>query len=140
MQDRLVWIYEPEETCRDEEKQDCGEVDKAVLEDDYKKDKSTKNNEETCRDEKKQYCHKVEKDCYIQSWRPSKNQLTTNPENIVFDAKRMIGHDWSDKAEQNDTKPYHQGTKTLGPEEISAMVLTKVKGCAKVFLGKKATY
>ena len=33
-----------------------------------------------------------------------KNQLTTNPENIVFDAKWMIGRDWSDKAVQSDMK------------------------------------
>ena len=27
----------------------------------------------------------------------AKNQLTTNPENTVFDAKRLIGRDWTDK-------------------------------------------
>merc|ERR1712008_75381 len=36
----------------------------------------------------------------------AKNQLTTNPENTVFDAKRMIGREWSDKAVQNDIKFY----------------------------------
>merc|ERR1711884_608128 len=77
----------------------------------------------------------------------AKNQLTTNPENTVFDAKRMIGRDWSDKAVQNDIKFYpfktveksskphvqvdtSQGTKTFAPEEISAMVLTKMKETA----------
>ena len=44
------------------------------------------------------------KDCYILPWRSSKNQLTTSPENTVFDAKRMIGHNWSDKAAQNNIK------------------------------------
>merc|ERR1711970_1124862 len=87
----------------------------------------------------------------------AKNQLTTNPENTVFDAKRMIGRDWSDKAVQNDikfypfktieksAKPYvqvetSQGTKTFAPEEISAMVLVKMKETAEAFLGKKVTH
>ena len=34
----------------------------------------------------------------------AKNQLTTNPENTVFDAKRLIGREWSDKAVQSDIK------------------------------------
>merc|ERR1711887_319802 len=84
-------------------------------------------------------------------------QLTTNPENTVFDAKRMIGRDWSDKAVQSDmkffpfkiveknTKPHikvetSQGDKTFAPEEISAMVLTKMKETAEAFLGKKVTH
>merc|ERR1712123_180967 len=87
----------------------------------------------------------------------AKNQLTTNPENTVFDAKRMIGREWSDKAVQNDikfypfkviekaTKPFvqvetSQGTKTFAPEEISAMVLVKMKETAESFLGKKVTH
>jgi len=87
----------------------------------------------------------------------AKNQLTTNPENTVFDAKRMIGRDWSDKAVQNDIKFYpfktieksskphvqvdtSQGAKTFAPEEISAMVLTKMKETAEAFLGKKVTH
>jgi len=87
----------------------------------------------------------------------AKNQLTTNPENTVFDAKRMIGRDWSDKAVQNDIKFYpfkvieksskpnvqvdtSQGVKTFAPEEISAMVLSKMKETAESFLGKKVTH
>ena len=31
----------------------------------------------------------------------AKNQLTTNPENTVFDAKRLIGRDWTDKVYNN---------------------------------------
>merc|ERR1719317_1241845 len=69
----------------------------------------------------------------------------------------MIGRDWSDKAVQNDIKFYpfktieksakphikvetSQGTKTFAPEEISAMVLTKMKETAEAFLGKKVTH
>jgi len=87
----------------------------------------------------------------------AKNQLTTNPENTVFDAKRMIGRDYSDKAVQNDIKFYpfkvidkntkpvvqvetSQGTKTFAPEEISAMVLVKMKETAESYLGKKVTH
>jgi len=87
----------------------------------------------------------------------AKNQLTTNPENTVFDAKRMIGRDWSDKAVQNDIKFYpfkvieknskpnvkvetSQGVKTFAPEEISAMVLVKMKETAEAYLGKKVTH
>jgi len=87
----------------------------------------------------------------------AKNQLTTNPENTVFDAKRMIGRDWTDKAVQADMKffPFKvvekqekphikvetsQGTKTFAAEEISAMVLTKMKETAEAYLGKKVTH
>ena len=87
----------------------------------------------------------------------ARNQLTTNPENTVFDAKRMIGRDWSDKAVQNDIKFYpfkvieknskpnvkvetSQGVKTFAPEEISAMVLAKMKENAELYPGKKVTY
>lgn len=34
----------------------------------------------------------------------AKNQLTANPENTVFDAKRLIGRDWSDATVQHDIK------------------------------------
>lgn len=34
----------------------------------------------------------------------AKNQLTANPENTVFDAKRLIGRDWTDAAVQHDIK------------------------------------
>merc|ERR1711972_694843 len=87
----------------------------------------------------------------------AKNQLTTNPENTVFDAKRLIGREFSDKTVQADikffpfklveknTKPHikvetSQGEKTFAAEEISAMVLTKMKETAEAFLGKKVTH
>jgi len=87
----------------------------------------------------------------------AKNQLTTNPENTVFDAKRMIGREWSDKAVQHDikyfpfkvveknTKPHivldtQEGEKVFAAEEISAMVLLKMKETAEAYLGKKVTH
>jgi hypothetical protein len=87
----------------------------------------------------------------------AKNQLTTNPENIIFDVKRLIGREWDDKAVQNDIKHYPfkvidknskphiqvnvggSGTKSFTPEEISAMVLGKMRDIAEGFLGKKVT-
>ena len=74
----------------------------------------------------------------------AKNQLTANPTNTVFDAKRLIGREWSDKSVQHDVKyfPFKVVEKSKKPhivvdvkgekksfaaEEISAMVLTKMK-------------
>ena len=76
----------------------------------------------------------------------AKNQLTSNPENTVFDAKRLIGRTWDDPMVQKDmklwpfttkkknNKPHVQVTvrgedKLFAPEEISAMVLVKMKVC-----------
>jgi len=87
----------------------------------------------------------------------AKNQLTTNPENTVFDAKRLIGRDWNDPTVQADLKLFpfkvvekgskpnvevqtSTGTKTFTPEEISAMVLIKMKETAEAYLGKKVTH
>jgi len=87
----------------------------------------------------------------------AKNQLTTNPENTVFDAKRLIGREWSDSAVQHDlkyfpfkvmekqSKPHievetSQGNKVFSAEEISSMVLIKMKEVAEAYLGKKVTH
>ncbi|RXN23664.1 78 kDa glucose-regulated [Labeo rohita] len=88
----------------------------------------------------------------------AKNQLTSNPENTVFDAKRLIGRTWGDTSVQQDikylpfkvieknNKPHIQldigsnRLKTFTPEEISAMVLTKMKETAEAYLGKKVTH
>jgi heat shock protein 5 len=87
----------------------------------------------------------------------AKNQLTTNPENTVFDAKRMIGREFKDSAVQHDKKffPFKVLEKkskpvvevevsgkrqTFTPEEISAMVLTKMKTIAESYLGKDVTH
>nr|NP_001165648.1 heat shock 70 kDa protein 5b precursor [Xenopus laevis]AAB41582.1 immunoglobulin binding protein [Xenopus laevis] len=87
----------------------------------------------------------------------AKNQLTSNPENTVFDAKRRIGRTWNDPSVQQDikylpfkviekkTKPYivvdvGDQMKTFAPEEISAMVLVKMKETAETYLGRKVTH
>ena len=82
----------------------------------------------------------------------AKNQATVNPENTVFDVKRLIGRKFNDKTVQHDMKmwpfkvtnkngkPYvtvqvKDDTKTFAPEEISAMVLTKMAQTAESYLG-----
>jgi endoplasmic reticulum chaperone BiP len=88
---------------------------------------------------------------------PAKNQIANNPKNTVFDAKRLIGRKYSDKTVQSDVKlwpfevinrdnkPYirvnYLGKQhDFAPEEISAMVLSKMKEVAEAYLGKKVTH
>jgi L1 cell adhesion molecule like protein len=83
---------------------------------------------------------------------PAKNQVAMNPTNTVFDAKRLIGRKFSDAAVQSDmkhwpftvidkdTKPkikveYKGDTMEFFPEEISSMVLVKMKEIAEAYLG-----
>lgn len=84
----------------------------------------------------------------------AKNQTAMNPKNTVFDAKRLIGRKFSDKKVQDDMKDWsyeviagpgdkpminvesHGEKKTFSPEEISSMVLTKMKDIAESFMGK----
>jgi len=87
----------------------------------------------------------------------AKNQVASNPANTVYDAKRLIGRKYSDRTVKadmklwpfevidKDTKPYirieYKGKKqTFAAEEISAMVLTKMKNIAEDFLGKTVTH
>ncbi|OQV13150.1 78 kDa glucose-regulated protein [Hypsibius exemplaris] len=87
----------------------------------------------------------------------AKNQLTSNPENTVFDVKRLIGREWNDPSVQSDIKHYPfkvvnkggkpnvqvtvQGAqKVFTPEEISAMILGKMKEVAEAYLGKTVTH
>ncbi|KAG7165745.1 Heat shock 70 kDa protein cognate 4-like 3, partial [Homarus americanus] len=82
----------------------------------------------------------------------AKNQVAMNPNNTVFDAKRLIGRKFEDPAVQSDMKhwpftvvneagkpkvkvEYKGENKTFNPEEISSMVLTKMKETAEAFLG-----
>jgi len=86
----------------------------------------------------------------------AKNQVAMNPSNTVFDAKRLIGRKYDDPSVQSDmkywpfdvindaTKPkiqveYKNEKKTFFPEEISSMVLTKMKETAEAYLGKTVT-
>jgi len=83
---------------------------------------------------------------------PAKNQVAINPNNTIFDAKRLIGRKYDDSTVQADLKhwpftvidaagkpklqvEYQNETKTFTPEEISAMVLTKMKDTAEAYLG-----
>jgi len=81
----------------------------------------------------------------------AKNQAASNPENTVYDVKRLIGRKFSDTTVQRDRKllPYSivesagkphvsiaSAKKTFSPEEISAMILTKMKQTAEAFLGR----
>merc|ERR1711998_39 len=59
----------------------------------------------------------------------AKNQVAMNPTNSVFDAKRLIGRKFNDPVVQSEEK-------TFSPEEISSMVLTKMKETGEAFTGK----
>jgi len=86
----------------------------------------------------------------------AKNQLTSNPKNTIFDAKRLIGREWNEPSVQNDRKffPFEilnkkskplikvetsSGVKELSAEEVSAMVLSKMKAIAEDYLGQNVT-
>ena len=86
----------------------------------------------------------------------AKNQVAMNPSNTVFDAKRLIGRrsndpvvighkkhwpfDVIDEAGRPKVQVEYKGeTKTFFAEEISSMVLTKMKETAEVYLGKMVT-
>ena len=83
----------------------------------------------------------------------AKNQATLNPNNTIFDAKRLIGRSFDDPTVQSDRKnwPFQvinesgrpkfrvqskETWKTFTPEEISSMVVTKMKETAEAYLGQ----
>ncbi|KAI7883286.1 heat shock 70 kDa protein [Lichtheimia hyalospora FSU 10163] len=87
----------------------------------------------------------------------AKNQYAANPERTVFDAKRLIGRRYNDKDVQSDMKHFpfrlvnksgapnikvqvKADDKTFTPEEISGMVLQKMKETAEAYLGKTVTH
>jgi len=86
----------------------------------------------------------------------AKNQSSANPENTVYDAKRLIGRDFNDPVVQGEMKllpfglsnkndkihidvKYKGEDKSYKPEEISSMVLVKMKEIAESYLGEDIT-
>jgi len=86
----------------------------------------------------------------------AKNQVAMNPTNTIFDAKRLIGRKFNDTNVQADMKhwpfkvvdsnglpklkvEYQSEEKTFTPEEISSMVLVKMKETAEAYLGTSVT-
>ena len=82
----------------------------------------------------------------------AKNQVAMNPNNTIFDAKRLIGRKFDDPTVQRDIKhwpftvindggkpkievEYKCETKRFSAEEVSSMVLTKMRETAEAYLG-----
>src|SRR5438270_9020551 len=82
----------------------------------------------------------------------ARRQQVTNPKNTIYEVKRLIGRNWNDKEVQRDLKlmgyeivksgngvKVKMADKEYSPEEISAMILSKLKADAEAFLGEKVT-
>lgn len=83
----------------------------------------------------------------------AKRQSVTNPQNTIYGVKRYMGHSFSDKEVQNDLNKVafkidkdaqggavvKLGDKTYRPEEVSAMILQKIKTDVEAKLGEKIT-
>jgi len=83
----------------------------------------------------------------------AKRQAIVNPDNTIFSIKRLIGRKFTDSTVQNDIKrlPYKitgapngdcrvvMGGKEYSPQEVSAMILQKLKADAEAYLGDKVT-
>ena len=82
---------------------------------------------------------------------PAKNQAVTNPQNTVFSIKRFMGRKYSECASELETVPYKvkegQGGRAVveiegedfTPEQVSAMILSKMKADAEKYLGETVT-
>ncbi len=79
----------------------------------------------------------------------ARRQQVTNPKNTIYEVKRLIGRNWNDKEVQRDLKlmgyemvksgngvKVKMGDKEYSPEEVSAMILGKLKADAESFLGQ----
>lgn len=82
----------------------------------------------------------------------ARRQQVTNPKNTIYEVKRLIGRNWNDKEVQRDLKlmgyeivksgngvKVKMADKEYSPEEISAMILGKLKSDAESFLGDKVS-
>src|SRR5436190_9994227 len=82
----------------------------------------------------------------------ARRQQVTNSKNTIYEVKRLIGRNWNDKEVQRDLKlmgyemvksgngvKVKMADKEYSPEEISAMILGKLKADAEAFLGDKVT-
>ncbi len=82
----------------------------------------------------------------------ARRQQVTNPKNTIYEVKRLIGRKFSDKEVQRDLKlmgyeiiksgnavKVKMGDKEYSPEEVSAMILSKLKADAESFLGQPVT-
>ena len=79
----------------------------------------------------------------------ARRQQVTNSQNTIYEVKRLIGRNWNDKEVQRDLKlmgyeivksgagvKVKMGDKDYSPEEVSAMILSKLKSDAEAFLGE----